>query len=137
MRCCRLVFSSLFVASIVFSGRVSLVAQHAGATPDRGTRAGVVQAEATPARSAALQRIVRGLNPTAITSAGAALRVEVDLEVIGLAPTRKWLDDEDTVTGAPTYGAPTHDELLTALTPVPLRSTAPYRRLRPSWSMER
>ena len=137
MRSCRLVFSSLFVASIVFLGRVSLVAQHAGATPDLGARAGVVPTEATPTRSAAIGRIVRGLNPAPIASAGAALRVVVDLEVIGVAPTRKWLDDEDTVTGAPTYGAPTHDELLTALTPVPLRSTAPYRRLRPSWSMER
>lgn len=47
------------------------------------------------------------------------------------------LEPDDLVIGAPVYGAPTHDEMLTLLTPAPFRSTAAYRRLRPAVAVDR
>ena len=92
---------------------------------------------AQPSRIATLRRIVRGLETPAPASSGASLRVDVELQVFGVAPMPTWHEQAGLVTGAPTYGAPTHDDLLTAVTPAALRSTAPYRRLRPAWSLKR
>lgn len=136
MRCLSLLLPSLLIASVV-TVPVPVFAQHMSPDADSVGRTGIAQPETPPSRFRALRRIVRGLDTQVPGTSGAALRIEVDLEVIGVAPTPLWLNADDLATSAPTYGAPTHDELLTALTPVPLRSTAPYRRLRPSWSMER
>ncbi len=98
--------------------------------------AGRVDTASTPG-SGSLRRIVRGLNPptTGVTSGN--LRIDVELQVFGLAPRPALLDDSDVGIGAPVYGAPTHDEMLTAVTPAPFRSTAAYRRLRPAVSLDR
>ncbi|MGD9906209.1 MAG: hypothetical protein AB7U83_22280 [Vicinamibacterales bacterium] len=81
------------------------------------------------------RRIADELQRQATAAAGVALRLDVALEVVGRAPARRWLAPADRVPGAATYGAPSHDDMLTALTPPVLRATAPYRRLRPSWGI--
>jgi len=102
-----------------------------------GTTVAAVPPQTPPSRIGTLRRIIRGLETLPPASSGASLRVNVELEVFGVAPRPTWLDQADLVIGAPTYGAPTHDDLLTALTPSPLRSTAPYRRLRSAWPLKR
>jgi hypothetical protein len=87
--------------------------------------------------SGSLRRIVRGLDAPRGGAASGALRIDVELQVFGLAPAPALVDDSDVGIGAPVYGAPTHDEMLTAVTPAPFRSTAAYRRLRPAVSVDR
>ena len=79
-----------------------------------------------------LRRIVRGLDSPSGRAASGSLRIDVEVQVFGLAPAPALVDASDVGIGAPVYGAPTHDEMLTAATPAPLRSTAAYRRLRPA-----
>jgi hypothetical protein len=98
--------------------------------------AGRVDAASTPG-SGSLRRIVRGLNPPTHGVASGNLRIDVELQVFGLAPGPALLDDLDVGIGAPVYGAPTHDEMLTAVTPAPFRSIAAYRRVRPSVPLDR
>ena len=89
----------------------------------------------TPA-SGSLRRIVRSLDsPTAGPSG--ALRIDAEVQVFGLAPAPAILDGFDVGIGAPVYGAPTHDEMITVVTPAPFRSTAASRRLRPAVSLAR
>ena len=87
--------------------------------------------------SGSLRRIVRGLDSPRGGAAPGALRIDVELQVFGLAPAPALVDDSDVGIGAPVYGAPTHDEMLTAVTPAPFRSTAAYRRLRPALPIDR
>lgn len=98
--------------------------------------AGRFAAALTPS-SGSLRRIVRGLDSPRGGAAPGTLRIDVQLQVFGLAPARAIVDDQDVGIGAPVYGAPTHDEMLTAVTPPPFRSTAAYRRLRPAVPLER
>lgn len=84
-----------------------------------------------------LRRIVRGLDVPSDRAASGSLRIDVELQVFGLAPAPALVADSDVGIGAPVYGAPTHDEILTAVTPAPFRSTAAYRRLRPAVSLDR
>jgi hypothetical protein len=84
-----------------------------------------------------LRRIVRGLDSPSGGAVSGALRIDVELQVFGLAPAPALVDDSDVGIGAPVYGAPTHDEMLTVVTPAPFRSTAAYRRLRPAVPLER
>ncbi len=98
--------------------------------------AGRVDAASTPG-SGSLRRIVRGLNPPTNRVTSGNLRIDVELRVFGLAPRPALLDDSDVGIGAPVYGAPTHDEMLTVVTPAPFRSTAAYRRLRPALPIDR
>lgn len=98
--------------------------------------AGRSDATITPG-SGSLRRIVRGLDAPTNRVASGNLRIDVELQVFGLAPAPVMLDDGDVGLGAPVYGAPTHDEMLTAVTPSPFRSTAAYRRLRPAVPLER
>lgn len=84
-----------------------------------------------------LRRIVRGLDSPPGGVVPGALRIDVELQVFGLAPAPALVDDHDVGIGAPVYGAPTHDEMLTVVTPAPFRSTVAYRRLRPAVPIER
>jgi hypothetical protein len=94
--------------------------------------------EASPAALRSLRRIARGLQSSASAdAAGSLLRVDVELQVFGLAPAPAVVESAELGIGKPVYGAPTHDEMLTVVTPSPFRSTAPYRRLRPSLSLDR
>ena len=99
-------------------------------------QAGRVEAAITP-WSGSLRRIVRGLDSPTSGVASGSLRIDVELQVFGLAPAPALLDEGDVGIGAPVYGAPTHDEMLTAVTPAPLRATAAYRRLRPALPIAR
>lgn len=87
--------------------------------------------------SGSLRRIVRSLDAPAVGSASGSLRIDVELQVFGLAPPPALLDGVDVGIGAPVYGAPTHDEMMTVVTPAPFRSTAAWRRLRPAVSLTR
>jgi hypothetical protein len=94
--------------------------------------------EASPATLRSLRRIASSLQSSASADAvGSLLRVDVDLQVFGLAPAPALVEKAELGIGKPVYGAPTHDEMLTLATPSPFRSTAPYRRLRPSVSLDR
>jgi hypothetical protein len=102
--------------------------------PQQAESVSHVAAAAGPsARS--LHRIHRRLEST--RAASGALRVDVELQVFGVATAPAILEPGDLVIGAPVYGAPTHDEALTLLTPAPFRSTAAYRRLRPAVAVGR
>ena len=94
-------------------------------------------AAARPPSNGSLRRIVRGLDAPTSGVASGSLRIDVELQVFGLAPAPTLLDEGDVGVGAPVYGAPTHDEMLTAVTPAPLRATAAHRRLRPALSIAR
>lgn len=94
-------------------------------------------AAARPPSNGSLRRIVRGLDAPSGGATPGALRIDVELQVFGLAPASPLLVDGDVGPGAPVYGAPTHDEMLTLVTPAPFRSTAAYRRLRPAVPLER
>lgn len=98
--------------------------------------AGLSEATITPG-TGSLRRIVRGLDTPTNGVASGNLRIDVELQVFGLAPASPLLADGDVGPGAPVYGAPTHDEMLTLVTPAPFRSTAAYRRLRPVVPLER
>lgn len=89
-------------------------------------------AAARPPSNGSLRRIVRGLDSPSGGAVPGTLRIDVELQVFGLAPASALVADSDVGIGAPVYGAPTHDEMTTAVTPVPFRSTSPYRRLRPA-----
>ena len=131
------VVSSLLLTSVVLAaGALPAVAQPA-MEARHGAPVATTPLETSPSRTSSLRRIVHGLKTPLPSSPGAGLRVDLELEVFGVAPVPQWLDEADLVFGAPTYGAPTHDDVLTAMTPSPLRSTAPYRRLRPAWVLER
>lgn len=92
----------------------------------------------TPApRPGRLARIVRGLQRPGAGPAGGALRVDLDLFVVGQAPSPVLFEDGEIAIGAPVYGGATHDEMLTVVTPPQLRSTAAYRRFRPAVSLDR
>lgn len=94
--------------------------------------------ERTPApRHGRLHRIVRGLQRQSDGTMGSGLRVDLDLFVVGQAPTPVLFEDGEIAIGAPVYGGATHDEMLTVVTPPQLRSTAAYRRFRPSVSLDR
>lgn len=90
-----------------------------------------------PARTRRLARIARGLQRPGAGLTGSALRVDLELSVVGHAPAPVLFADGEIAIGAPVYGGATHDEMLTVVTPPQLRSTAPYRRLRPSLSLDR
>ncbi len=92
---------------------------------------------AAPAASDSLRRIVRSLDVPTREAAPAALRINVELQVFGQATPAAILDDVDVGIGAPVYGAPTHDEMITIVTPAPFRSTGAWRRLRPAVSLTR
>lgn len=94
-------------------------------------------AAATDPSARSLRRIHRGLESRLERAASGALRVDVELQVFGEATVPAILEPGDFVVGAPVYGAPTHDEMLTLLTPTPFRSTAAYRRLRPAVAVDR
>lgn len=128
---------SLFLVSLFAIGMLPAEAQPVVSDgPPQAARASrVAAAPGSSARS--LRRIHRGLESTFERAASGALRVDVDLQVFGVATVPAILEPGDLVVGAPVYGAPTHDEMLTLLTPAPLRSTAAYRRLRPAAAMGR
>ncbi|MFN7978580.1 MAG: hypothetical protein U0P30_10610 [Vicinamibacterales bacterium] len=92
---------------------------------------------ATTVSTRRLERIARRLHlPNPLRTAEAS-HVDFAVRVSGDERTRPVVEPGDLAIGAPVYGAPTHDEMLTRMTPAPLRSTAPYRRLRPSVSIGR
>lgn len=90
-----------------------------------------------PAGPGRLARIVRGLQRQGDGLTGSALRVDLELFVLGQAPAPVLFEEGALAIGAPVYGGATHDEMLTVVTPPQLRSTAPYRRLRPSVALDR
>ncbi len=96
---------------------------------DPAATATVTAAPAAPSVSR-LDRIARGLQSPAPDAARPMLRLDVGLQVFGAAPAAVTIHAADVAIGAPVYGAPTHDEILTMWTPPALRSTAPFRRLR-------
>ncbi len=128
---------SLVLASVFAVGLAPAEAQ-VGDTAGRPPveRVGRVAAATGPS-AGSLRRIVRGLETPATGAAAGSLRVDVELQVFGLAPAPAILEPGDLVIGAPVHGAPTHDEMLTLLTPAPFRSTAAYRRLRPVVPVDR
>ena len=128
---------SLFLVSLLAIGMLPAEAQPVAAdgSPQAARASRVAAASGSSARS--LRRIHRGLESTFERAASGALRVDVDLQVFGVATVPTILAPGDLVVGAPVYGAPTHDEMLTLLTPAPFRSTAAYRRLRPAAAMGR
>jgi hypothetical protein len=92
---------------------------------------------ATGPSAGSLRRIHRGLESTLARAASGALRVDVELQVFGVSTAPAMLEPGDLVVGAPVYGAPTRDEMLTLLTPAPFRSTAAFRHLRPAVTVGR
>lgn len=124
-----------WMAVLVFvGGPVATVAL--GAADDPAANAAVSASSAAPSVSR-LDRIARGLRSPAPDAAGRTLRLDVGLQVFGAAPAAVLITAADVVIGAPVYGAPTHDEILTMWTPRALRSTAPFRRLRPALPLVR
>lgn len=89
--------------------------------------------DATPAPSSrGLDRIARRLHgPSPLRTADAS-RVDFAMRVNGDRTTPPLVLPGDLAIGAPVYGSPTHDEMLTLMTPAALRGTAPYRRYRPA-----
>lgn len=79
-----------------------------------------------------LDRIARRVHgPSPLRTADAS-RVDFAMRVSGNRTTPPIVLPGDLAIGAPVYGAPTHDEMLTLTTPAALRGTAPYRRYRPA-----
>lgn len=126
-----------WIGSLMFVTAIAVVPAPAQAQPGEAVnrtppaRAGRFAAARTPSNGS-LRRIVRGLDSPSGGAVPGTLRIDVELQVFGLAPASPLLADGDVGIGAPVYGAPTHDEMTTAVTPVPFRSTSPYRRLRPA-----
>jgi len=128
---------SLVLVSVFAIGMLPAEAQPVGTDGPLQTERDSRVAAATGPSARSLRRIHRGLESTLARAASGALRVDVELQVFGVATVPAILEPDDLVIGAPVYGAPTHDEMLTLLTPAPFRSTAAYRRLRPAVAVDR
>lgn len=104
------------------------------AAPATAPTAATATDDATPAASnRGLDRIARRLHgPGALRTADVS-RVDFAMRVSGeRAAAVPLVMPGDLAIGAPVYGGPTHDEMLTLTTPAALRSTASYRRYRPA-----
>ena len=119
-----------FVLSVLVAGGRQAEAQ-ATSPADAPIVAGQPAATVT-ASARRLERIARRLHgPSPLRTADAS-RVDFAMRVNGETVVPPQVAPGDLAIGAPVYGSPTHDEMLTLATPAPFRSTAPYRRYRPA-----
>lgn len=116
--------------SVLVAGSASADAQVAG--PTTAPAAIAVADDAAPAARNGLDRIARRLHRPGPLRTADASRVDFAMRVSGDRTTPPIVLPGDLAIGAPVYGSPTHDEMLTLTTPAALRGTAPYRRYRPA-----
>lgn len=121
---------ALLLSVFVAGGRVAEAQGAASATaPAPATATG----DTAPAASRpGLERIARHLHGPGPLRTADASRVDFAVRVSGDRTAPPIVLPGDLAIGAPVYGSPTHDEMLTLTTPAALRGTAPYRRYRPA-----